>query len=383
MTSTTANANESKAVFTGKRAALYNTRCTGCKLRIAKGTQIWWKRDGENRVRCLDCGPHPGFPIGSSRMFARSEEPSTEQAPVANLDVESINARFDAQKVLINALRSEVAELRDNASVTKPVVIEVRTANAVNVVEGAHEKLTALLRLVSAGLNNAYMVGPAGSGKTTLAAQLAKALGRDFAFLSLSGGVNETHLLGRVLPQADGSWAYKASEFVRVYENGGVFLLDEVDAADPNVMVTINAALANGHLANPVSGTTHKRHADTIIVCAANTFGTGADAQFVGRNALDAATLDRFVCAMVQVDYDRAVETRIAESTCGAYAARELLDWAWGLRARTTSARIRRTVGTRLIVTGAKLLAAGFALNEVRENFFAGWTMDERRKVGE
>lgn len=35
------------------------------------------------------------------------------------------------------------------------------------------------------------------------------------------------------------------------YEEGGVFLLDEVDAADANVLLVINQALANGHLPVP------------------------------------------------------------------------------------------------------------------------------------
>ena len=108
--------------------------------------------------------------------------------------------------------------------------------------------------MLSEGHRNLLMVGPAGSGKTTLAKDVAEALGLDFGFISLSAGVTETHLFGRMLPQADGTWGYVESVFVRIYRNGGVFLLDELDAADANVMVSINAALANGVLCNPVTG---------------------------------------------------------------------------------------------------------------------------------
>jgi cobaltochelatase CobS len=158
-----------------------------------------------------------------------------------------------------------------------------------------------------------------------------------------------------------------------------VILLDEVDGMDPNVGVALNMALANGKLVT--RGGMFKRHAKTVILCAANTFGTGADAQYVGRNPLDAATLDRFVCAKVEVDYDRDLERAIAESTCGAQAE-ALLAWSWGVRDMTQAARLRRIVSTRVIVTSAKLLAAGFTMAEVRSAFFIGWTTDELRKVG-
>jgi hypothetical protein len=38
-----------------------------------------------------------------------------------------------------------------------------------------------------------------------------------------------------------------------------------------------------------------KRHPDFVFIAAANTFGMGANDRYVGRNRLDAATLDRFV----------------------------------------------------------------------------------------
>src|SRR5947208_14707694 len=115
------------------------------------------------------------------------------------------------------------------------------------------------------------MVGLAGSSKTTLARNLEHALRLEFGFISLAAGVTETHLMGRTLPQSDGSWKFVASKFVEIYENGGVFLLDEIDAADANVMVAINAALANGHLVTP-DGTIHQRHEKCIIIGAANTW---------------------------------------------------------------------------------------------------------------
>ncbi|MCH7728630.1 MAG: hypothetical protein IH991_19420, partial [Planctomycetes bacterium] len=74
------------------------------------------------------------------------------------------------------------------------------------------------------------------------------------------------------------------------------------------MLVVVNAALANGHLRLP-DGTTVDRHADFVCAAAANTFGTGADRQYVGRNQLDAATLDRFAACRLAFDYDVDLET--------------------------------------------------------------------------
>jgi len=37
---------------------------------------------------------------------------------------------------------------------------------------------------------------------------------------------------------------YRSTDFRRIYENGGVFLLDEVDAANANTLTALNAAIS-------------------------------------------------------------------------------------------------------------------------------------------
>ena len=81
---------------------------------------------------------------------------------------------------------------------------------------------------------NILMVGPAGSGKTFLGKQISEALDLDYASQSCSAGISESVFTGRLLPLGkNGTFEYVESDFVRIYENGGVFLLDEIDASDP------------------------------------------------------------------------------------------------------------------------------------------------------
>ena len=78
-----------------------------------------------------------------------------------------------------------------------------------------------------------WLVGPAGSGKTTLAASAASELGLSHVALSVCGQTTKTDLLGFI----DAHGVYRGTCFRQSYEHGGVFCLDEIDNADANVLL--------------------------------------------------------------------------------------------------------------------------------------------------
>ena len=230
--------------------------------------------------------------------------------------------------------------------------------------------------LVSAqcGLN-ILLVGPAGCGKTHVAHQVAEALGRDFASISCTAGMSESALQGWMLPGDGGAFDYVPSDFVRMYENGGVFLFDEIDAADPNTLLFVNQALANGSFYLPIRKGASKvqRHADFVCIAAANTFGTGANMTYAGRERLDEATLDRFRAGTVLLDYD----TKFERSSVDA----EVLAWGWAIRKRISEVKLSRIMSTRFLLDATKLVKAGRTLEQIKTTYFTGWKPEERTKV--
>lgn len=271
--------------------------------------------------------------------------------------------------------------IADAVAKAQPHKIVVDTAKSikeqVSIIEGAHPLFEKVLKLVVAGVN-VLLVGPAGCGKTTMAHHIARALKRRFGMLSCTSGASESQLTGWLLPVGDGKRAgeftYVASEFVRLYEEGdSVFLFDEFDAADPNMLLVVNSALANGSLHVPQRHDKPlvQRGKNCALIAAANTFGSGADMMYAGRNQLDAATLDRFY--VVEMDYDRALEERLGEKAA--------CEWAWRLRDQVKQHRIRRVVSTRTIMKMSAAVKAGVPLADAKKDMLAGWTKDELSKI--
>jgi MoxR-like ATPase len=106
----------------------------------------------------------------------------------------------------------------------------------------------------------------------------------------------------------DANGNYHNTQFYDAFTKGGVFMLDEIDASTPEVLVILNAAIANKYFDFPTGRVS--AHEDFRIVAAGNTYGTGADIEYTGRYQLDAASLDRF--AIIEIDYSQAIENAIA-----------------------------------------------------------------------
>jgi cobaltochelatase CobS len=228
--------------------------------------------------------------------------------------------------------------------------IEIKVAAAAKVkVDLAHKLLPDVTAWVSNGIWP-FLVGPAGSGKTTLAKQVAKVLKRKF--YAENRVTSEYKLLGFV----DGHGRYVRTQFREAYEKGGGFLLDEVDASDADALVSFNAALENGFCAFPDKLV--PMHKDFFCIAAGNTFGRGADRQYVGRNQLDAATLDRF--AILEMDYDEDFELQLAGNA-------EWTRYVQKVRSAVEAEKIRHIVSPRASIKGAIMLAAGMAQSKVEE----------------
>lgn len=310
--------------------------------------------------------------------------PQTEQPQETKkefvIDVKNLNIKDlikNATENFVNTnsekILDKVMTKRINEAVQRlqPTYVKIGERKQIKLQGRAHKAFKECLFLAQHE-RQLFISGPAGSGKTTLGEQIAKALDLKFGFISCSAGLSEAHLLGRML--FDGK--YVPSDFITLYEAGGVFLLDEVDAADANTMLTINSALANGIVSVPnrKDKSSAKRHKDFILIASGNTWGNGSF-EYHGRNHLDAAFLDRFALSRVEVDYDKQLEKEITS------VYPELSKALWEIRDNCSKNKIRKVVSTRAFISGVRQMDAGKELKEILQRFFVGWSKEEISKV--
>ena len=227
--------------------------------------------------------------------------------------------------------------------------LEERKADVLS--KGRHRDFPKLVGALSAGLMP-MLVGPAGTGKSTAVEQAAFELGFNF-YTS-----NRVQMSYELTGYKDAGGKYQPTQFYEAYKNGGVFFLDEIDGSSPEALVTINTAMAQGYMNFP-DGKVYM-HKDFRLAAAGNTYGTGADAQYVGRNELDAATLDRFV--VIKWDYDKKLEKKIIKDD-------EFLKFGWALRDAIAKLKLPIIISTRGLINMYKLSKVNsFTMEELLES---------------
>lgn len=283
----------------------------------------------------------------------RTKETNTKADAVLTMfDQISEDVLASVQAKIDRRVSQKVKKLEEAINQARPIYVKSEQFESQPVTGIQHHNFETLIHIVHAG-QPVMLVGPAGTGKSHAAEQAATVLGLDFFAMSVGAQTSKSDLIGYM----DAMKNYVSTPFRKAYENGGLFLLDEIDAGNSNVLIQLNAALANGYMSFPDEMV--RRHENFRFVASANTFGLGANRQYVGRNQLDAATLDRFVT--LQWDIDANVEESLAVGRMGS----SWLGVVRMVREYVESRELRVVVSPRATQRGAKLLAAGLDFNDV------------------
>ena len=245
-------------------------------------------------------------------------------------ELKNFNLKEEITTELGNLINKKIVEYTNNITIPTVHVIKLKDKILGQTKSGFyHKSFEEILEHVE--LDEPIMlIGPAGSGKNVSIAQVADALGKKMYYTNNAS--NEFKLTGFI----DAGGNYRQTEFYKAFKNGGVFFLDEIDCSDPSALIVINSALANGYMAFPHE--TIDKHPDFRIITAANTWGKGADLEYVGRNSLDASTLDRF--DTIFFEYDENLEQSL-------YPNNNVLEFMWSFRRAVLESRIHHIVSTR------------------------------------
>jgi hypothetical protein len=268
---------------------------------------------------------------------------------------------------------------------TSPTIFVKRAERPAIEMDRQHYKFPLLAACADAPTPvNVMLVGGAGSGKTTIAAAVAKATERKFSCISFGPMSSKGDLFG----MRDATGTYHESELVKMVKCGGGFLGDETDAANAGILTQINMILSNGHMSTP-EGIIEK-HKDFWFVAGCNTFGTGANRQYVGRNQLDAATLDRFF--MIDFPVDTGLEAKICGldrvsprfklDQGGVPTVDEWYDHVQRVRQSLEKLEIRHIVSPRASIMGTSLIAQGVGKRHLEDGLiWKGLDTATRKKI--
>lgn len=272
-----------------------------------------------------------------------------------------------------NDIKFEVlSEIKRDMVASKMIEVS-RHDGSKEVIGRQHELFPTLLDLVSRGLN-VFLVGPAGSGKTTAIMACGKALNRPVRVSSMSSQTPESRMMG----YNDANGRYIPGVLYHPYTDGHLLGLDEMDNSNANVLASLNSALSNGHLGFPHG--MYERHPDFICVASGNTYGMGANRVYVGRQQIDGATLDRFV--VLDWPYDEAFEMDLAIAHSeDLEVQKDILAWVHKVqtfRHRADKKGIRIIISPRASIFGARLIATQSTLTpEQMENMLIWRGLDK------
>lgn len=376
----------------------------GCEL--CGDNDLYWGHDESDKSAeyCSDCNsvgvmvlinkdgdPHDWTCPGTrSNPWVEPEttapvvpSPFVVEAPATPAPTAPAPDAFAAFQALMSSLapkvdRAEVESMiraqLDSVVFPEKLIVERATGER-REITGAHAMLGEVVTDLLAGMH-VMMVGPAGTGKSTIAENAAEALGLPYYSISLSPMTPASQILGYM----DANGNAIRTLYREAYQHGGLFHFDEFDNSHPSVIAVVNASLSNGHMA--FADGMVKRHDDFRCVASANTYGRGADRQYVGRQQMDAATLDRFAVETIPVD--EALETELCKAT-GLDGGRvnDVLTYTRKLRKSAEDQCMRVIVSPRASIGMCKLIREGKSWDAAAECvIFKGMSQQDRTKLG-
>jgi hypothetical protein len=352
--------------------------CRRCAEPLPVGTRALWSNLPSYRgwLHLDACTKNPA--AVNAPVDARNDDDDAPSAPAARTPAApgSIDAIIDQRiDAALGGFQPAAAmdEGRVRALIAETqaatVTVEIkRLDETVHVKENAHPLFPRAARLAGAGVHLQFY-GPAGTGKTTLAIDVAEALGNGWELETLDPTTPKSSVSGYRTPTGENVH----TSTTRAAIQGKALILDENDLGPGALQSLYNGLLANGHIAC-AWGRENKASTFVHLGCS-NTPLAGPTPTFSDRKVGSSAYRDRLY--FIHVPQDPNIEARAAGLPLAPPPARkattctpaEWVSWVRAMRAwaPTNAPLLVQFLGQRASLMGVKLLDLGETPREMAD----------------
>lgn len=226
------------------------------------------------------------------------------------------------------------------------------------------------------------LVGPAGNGKTSTAKAAMEAMGHEYLEIDCTEFTEPADLIGGMLIKAENggtSSVWGDGTVTRAFKQGLGLVVNEYDALNPRAALCLQSVFQDGgrdgasRYVTTVGCPDHDRvfaAGDCPIILSLNTYGMGGSRQYVGRNTMDAAGMDRLT--IITTGYEN--EAAILEAHGYSSALAEKLErWATNVRQVIEGNTLKVILSNRTLIRMAQAMETyGWAWRKAVENEFLG-----------
>ena len=227
------------------------------------------------------------------------------------------------------------------------------------------------------------IIGPKGTGKTTLVRDFAKGMRAKLDSINFSLRTRESHLVGTKTLR-DGSVGFDEGLLVKSMREGSMLYLDEINSAEADVLLRLDEALDERRqiVLKEASGETVRAHKDWFVIATINPL------THVGTKELPPQLLSRFP-VRIRLEYPpEDTELKIIQGHVPDAGRDEIMQGirlAGTLRQAAAVEELDYSPSLRETISYARLLSLGMPAGETARvvfgNVYAQWGNVEHQKV--